>query len=81
MRALVIVCALLSLPLTAVAQETPKVELFGGYSYFHNEGGRETHGWTGSVAVNLNRWFGLVADVSGHYYSRTFRLTSPNGGL
>jgi opacity protein-like surface antigen len=81
MRALVIVCALLSLPLTAVAQETPKVELFGGYSYFRNEGGRDLHGWTGSIAVNLNHWFGLVADVSGHYESRTFRLTFPNGGF
>ncbi|MCA1632766.1 MAG: porin family protein [Acidobacteria bacterium] len=50
--------------LTAKAQgevETPKAELFGGYSY----AGEATHGWNVSVAGNVNRWLGLVADVSG----------------
>jgi opacity protein-like surface antigen len=27
------------------------------------------HGWNASVAANLNRWFGLVVDFSGHYDS------------
>ena len=45
------------------------VEVFGGYSYFHAETGRDLHGWNGSVAANLNKWFGLVVDVSGHYDS------------
>ena len=74
MRITVIALTLLLLPLTATAQETPKVELFGGYSYFRTEDDRNLHGWNGSVAVNLNNWFGLVADVSGHYDSRTLFL-------
>ena len=81
MRITVIALTLLLLPLTAMAQETPKVELFGGYSYFRTEDDRNLHGWNGSVAVNLNKWFGLVADVSGHYDSQRFRLLSSNGDI
>ena len=54
--------AILWMSLTATAQETPKVELFGGYSYV----GGNFHGWNVSVAGNVNKWFGVVADVSGH---------------
>lgn len=53
---------ILLMSLTGAAQETPKVELFGGYSYV----GGNFHGWNVSVAGNLNKWFGVVADVSGH---------------
>lgn len=49
--------------LSASAQEAPKVEVFGGYS---NAMG-DLHGWNASVAGNLNRWVGLVADFSGYY--------------
>ena len=48
---------------TAPAQETPKAELFGGYSY----AGGNFHGWHASVAGNVNKWFGLAADFTGHY--------------
>lgn len=54
--------ALLMLP-TASAQDVPRAEVFGGYSY----AGEGTHGWDASVAGNVNRWLGLVADVSGQY--------------
>ena len=37
--------------------------MFGGYSY----AGSGSHGFDGSVAANLNHWFGLVADVGGQY--------------
>lgn len=72
-----LVCAfamLILLPLTAAAQETPKVEIFGGYSYLRvddNLDGVNLHGWNASVAGNVNRWFGLVGDFSGHYGSPT----------
>jgi opacity protein-like surface antigen len=72
---MVLILVLLLLPLTALAQQTPKVELFGGYSYFRGERGRNLHGWNGSITANLNKWFGLVADVSGHYDSLSFRFT------
>jgi opacity protein-like surface antigen len=66
------VCFLL--PLCAKAQETPSVEVYGGYSFLHAETGRDLHGWNGSVAANLNKWFGLVVDVSGHYDSNSTNL-------
>ena len=56
--------AVLLLAGTAAAQEvTPKAELFGGYSF----AGGNFHGWHASVAGNVNRWFGLAADFTGHY--------------
>ena len=73
-RMLLVVSLFFLLPLCANAQETPSVEVFGGYSYFHTENGGDLHGWNGSVAANLNKWFGLVADVSGHYESRSSNL-------
>jgi opacity protein-like surface antigen len=52
--------------------QTPKVELFLGYSYIRGvptyaSGNRmvDLNGGTASVAFNLNRYFGLVADVAG----------------
>jgi len=65
-----------------VAQsETPRYEIFGGYSYSRLEdssccsislGGTNFNGWNASLARNINRWFGVVADVSGHYSSESF---------
>ena len=55
---------LLLLPqLQAAAQDTPQAEVFGGYSY----AGGNFHGWNASVTGNVNKWFGLTADFSGHY--------------
>jgi hypothetical protein len=43
--------------------ETPRVEVFGGYSY----AGGNFHGWNASVTGNVNKWFGVMADFSGYY--------------
>jgi len=48
---------------TLQAQDMPKAELFGGYSY----AGEGSNGFDTSIAGNVNDWFGLVADVSGQY--------------
>ena len=53
----------LLLSLTVMAQDTPRVELFGGYSY----AGNGSNGFDVSVAGNIDDWFGLVADVGGQY--------------
>lgn len=45
------------------AQDVPKVEVFGGYSW----AGGNFHGVTTSVTGNVNKWFGVTADFSGHY--------------
>lgn len=54
-----------------MAQDPPKVEVFGGYSYFRaggeGEPGTNLNGWHASVAGNFNKVFGVAAEVSGHY--------------
>lgn len=73
MRKLFVVAVLgLAFPWSAFAQEsTPKAEVFGGYSYFRASDPTTIHlnGWNGSIAGNLNDWFGVVGDFSGHYGS------------
>ncbi|HYL92239.1 MAG TPA: outer membrane beta-barrel protein [Alphaproteobacteria bacterium] len=57
------------------AQETPKIELFGGYNFTHvkllgdHDPLTNGNGWTVSAAFNLNKWVGIVADGSGAYSS------------
>ena len=75
---LVIAVAILAsiLPLASLAQEptTPKVELFGGYSWYHpgatvlgTKVPSITKGWDSSLTYNFNKWWGLTGDVGGHY--------------
>jgi opacity protein-like surface antigen len=69
---------------SAQAQDTPKWEIFGGYTYtranivvsgtpFNLNGG------SGSVAYNLSNWFGLVGDIGvvhqGAVTGKPFSLT------
>jgi len=76
MRRIVFTASILFLlPLTALGQDTPSVEVFGGFSYFHTEGGGNLYGWNASVNANLTKWFGLVVDTSGHYDSSSSRST------
>ena len=73
--------------LSAMAQEYPRAEVFGGYSFFHADGssffrlggGENLNGWNASVCGNLNSWFGLAADFSGYYdsSSSTTQITVP----
>ena len=58
---------MLFLPLVASAQETPKAEAFGGYSYLRGGDGENLNGWNGSIVGNLNRWLGIKADFNGDY--------------
>jgi hypothetical protein len=55
----------------AAAQDTPKAELFGGYSYLKGNPtsgqGFSLNGWDASLTGNLNRRFGLEANFSDHY--------------
>lgn len=54
----------MSASLSAAAQgETPKVEVFGGYSF----AGSGTNGFNAAVEGRLNKWFGVVADFGGQF--------------
>jgi len=60
--------ALFALP--AAAQDTPKLEVFGGYQYLHwdlSGGALNMNGFDASGTYNFNRWVGFSADVSGAY--------------
>jgi len=62
-KTFLVTCLILVGCLRAAAQDAPKVEVFGGYSW----AGGNFHGWNTSVTVNVSKSFGLVADISGHY--------------
>lgn len=71
---LIIAALLMALPVFAQAQDAPKAEIFGGYSYLRaddNVNGQDLNGFSTSVAVNFNKWFGIATDISGHYTDLT----------
>jgi len=53
-------------PLPSAAQESARTEIFGGYSFARDDD-RNMHGWNGTVTLNLRKWLGASADVSGQY--------------
>ena len=50
---------------SALAQDVPKAEVLGAYSW----AGGNFHGWNASLTGNVTKRFGIVADFSGHYGS------------
>jgi len=59
---------------SAAAQDSPKVDLFAGYSYVHTSPSLalksfNANGGVGSVAFNVNSWGSLVAEVGGIHAS------------
>jgi len=73
MKRLVILVIYVVVGLAATAQEqTPKYEVFGGYSAFFPDvfdARQAIHGWNASIGGNFNSWLGLKLDLSGHYRS------------
>jgi hypothetical protein len=70
MRKFLVLLPLLILPVSALAQETPQVEVFGGYSNLNanmNASSVNLNGVNFSVAENLNSWFGGALDISSHF--------------
>lgn len=76
---LVVVVLIVVVPLRA-QDETPQIELYGGYSYVHfnvkaNVVGfppsvtANANGGGGQLEYNANRWLGIVGDLSGYYVS------------
>jgi opacity protein-like surface antigen len=59
---------------SVAADDAPKAEVFGGYSLLRaniNGADYNTNGWDGAVTGNLNRYFGVTADISGQYRTVT----------
>jgi len=72
-RATLIIGWTIFLFVSVEAQDTPKVEAFGGFSFAAiatPEDKFTAKGWHAMIAVNSRqRWFEFVADFSGHYGS------------
>lgn len=66
---LLLVLVMFLLPIALMAQDFPKAELFGGFSYQRTNDGINLSGWNASLAGNVNHWFGVVADFDGYYKS------------
>ena len=60
----------LLLGLSALAQDFPRGELFGGYSYNRSDGAN-FNGWGASITENVNPTFGIKGDFSGHYMTKS----------
>jgi hypothetical protein len=77
MRRLIVAVVTLSLSSTfSHAQNPPKVEVAGGYSFLYVVKGftLATNGGSGSVAFNANNWLGVVGDF-GAYHGSAASLT------
>ena len=67
---MVIAAMVLLVPVSLWAQETPKAEVFGGFSILtiKDSGARVTPlGWQASVTANVTERFGVVGDFGGQY--------------
>lgn len=64
---LVLLC---SVPLLG-RDETPKVDIFGGYSHASNFD-IGLNGWIASANWSIARWIGVEGDISGDYGSKRF---------
>jgi hypothetical protein len=65
------VCVVLALTAArGFAQQTPTVEIFGGYSNLQ----ANYNGWNANVTVNPTRWLGVFVDGSGYYTTSTLRI-------
>lgn len=84
----VVVCLLALFSITAVvsAQDTPKLDVFVGYSYLRDNpstsglSGFNLHGGSASVAYNANHWLSAVADFGG-YHANNILGTGIDGTL
>jgi hypothetical protein len=74
LRKLALLCGLiLVFSFTAHAQDSDKVEVFGGYSYlrFDNSPSFNQNGWELSGQYKFAPWLGALADFSGDYGKAT----------
>ena len=72
-RTLMIMIAFFGFHALTLAQDVPKVELFGGYSLIRvdTQGesaiARNYNGWTASISGTATSWLSIVGDISGQY--------------
>ena len=67
----VVLCLFLAGAAPLFAADTPKFELFGGYSFMRDTDRAESFpaGWAVSASGNVNSWIGVVTEVGGSHRS------------
>ena len=76
-RLVCLMSLVLAVSLSVAAQDAPKAEVFGGYSYLRaNPGlgapGFNLNGGSGSISYNLSSAIGIVADFGGYHASNIY---------
>jgi hypothetical protein len=77
-KGLILLSLLLFLSLPLLAQDNPKLEVFGGYQYQSVGGnlgwqiGSPYNGWDTAATFNFAKHLGATGDFSGNYHSGTF---------
>jgi opacity protein-like surface antigen len=84
-RLLLVLAMLLALPILTQAQELPRQEIFGGYSYMRldagNAGGdQDLNGFNTSYTYNFNSFLGMTAEFSGAF-ANNVAVTSTMGTM
>lgn len=80
----VLAVVMLAVSFCAMAQNGPKNEVFGGYSYFHADTGltglpsQNMNGWDGALTHFFNPYLGVTADFNGEYTSQNVSGTTTN---
>jgi hypothetical protein len=82
MRTTIVIAALLCLPLSAAAQELPRLDTSVAYSVVRpGEGAPLLHGWTTGVTGHVTHWFGITGEVTGNYTRLGVGNTSVHLGI
>ncbi len=68
-KSLILIGLLLLVSGAALAQDAPKAEVAGNYTYVRFSGGANCNGGGGSVTGYLDTWLGVVGDFSGCHFS------------
>ena len=82
MTRLLLIAVLCLISLSLFAQDTHKIDVFGGYQYLHSNtfvgdaGSLNASGWNAAAAFNFSKHLGVAADFSGNYQSANFKLSS-----
>lgn len=79
MKKIVILLAVILCTTSVIAQDAPKVEVFGGYAYTNVDtkglaGRQSLNGWDADVAFHATKNISIVGDISGAYKTETVDL-------
>jgi hypothetical protein len=85
-RALIAVLGLMLFGGSGFAQEDPRAEVFGGYSYLNIDTNgltsrQSANGWEASLSGNFSRTFAVEGSVAGYYKAYSFDFTPVGLGV